>query len=120
MNANESILLAKDDIMVSTFKEIKESMEVNKMSIRKMTEEKESCFNKLDLPTKRLILNASAINPFDELAASPPSFTKYFFKQKNIGKAMTALEQHLQQNKVNFVPGHYLVVALPGISLTSL
>ena len=92
MNADKSILLAKDEIMVRTFKE---TMEVNKMSIRKMIKEKEPSFNKLDLPTKHLILNASTINPFDESAASPLSFTKYFFKQKAIGKAKTALEQHL-------------------------
>jgi len=41
-----------------------------------MIEEKEPGFNKLDIPTKRLILNASAIAPFDESAVSPSSFTK--------------------------------------------
>jgi len=70
----------------------------------KTREEKDPGFDRLESHRQRLILNASAIPPFDTVATTPTEFYLSFLAKKSQFKAKDVLTHRLQLDKVTFNP----------------
>jgi hypothetical protein len=94
-------LSKKDHYFLSTMMKINDAMDKN----YKDKSDKEPGFNRLEEHRKNLILNASAIPPFDEKATKPTEFLTAFLAKKSQFKAKDMLVHRLQSEKICFNPG---------------
>jgi hypothetical protein len=98
-------LSKKDHYFLSTMLKINDAMDKN----YKDKSEKEPGFNRLEEHRKNLILNASAIPPFDEKAPQPTEFFTAFLAKKSQFKVKDMLVHRLQSEKICFNPGSSFV-----------
>lgn len=69
-------------------------------------------FKKFDKHIQRMILHASAIEPFTDPATEPTTEFSNFLKQKQLGSATTYLQCHFRGQRLNFAPSKALCTAL--------
>jgi hypothetical protein len=75
-------------------------------------EEKEPGYRKLEPHKKQLILNASALPPFDSSASAPTEFYTTFLKKKSQFKAKEMLLHQLSIDNITFNPNMNFVACL--------
>jgi hypothetical protein len=75
-------------------------------------EEKEPGFNKLEPHKRNLILNASAVPPFDSPASDPTEFYSTFLKKKIQFKSKEMLLYQLSIDNIAFNPNTTFVSCL--------
>jgi len=105
VSSPEQKLSKKDHYFLSTMLKINEAMD----KTYKDRSDKEPGFNRLEEHRKNLILNASAIPPFDETAPHPTEFFTTFLSKKSQFKAKDMLVHRLQSEKICFNPGSSFV-----------
>jgi hypothetical protein len=98
----------KDQHFINTMLKINES--VDKNILKKV--EKEPGFSRLEQHKKNLILNASAIPPYDEQAPQPTDFLLQFMSKKNQFKAKEMLSHRLSLENIPFHPSTQMVSCL--------
>jgi hypothetical protein len=101
ISSPEQRLSKRDHFFPSAMMKINDAMDKN----YKDKSEKELGFNRLEEHRKNLILNASAIPPFDEQAPQPTELYTAFLAKKNQFKAKDMLLHRLQSEKICFNPG---------------
>lgn len=77
----------KDRHMIHTLLKISDTLDQNSLRITSKSEKKEPGFKKLEPHRQLLILNATAIHPFEMAAKTPTSFYMEFLSQKTKFKA---------------------------------
>jgi hypothetical protein len=93
-----------DEHLINTMLKIHESFDSNITKSNKEKEEKEPGFKRLEHHKKNLILNASALPPFDQAADGPTKFYKTFLQKKTQFKAKEFLMHRLQIDNISFHP----------------
>jgi hypothetical protein len=73
----------KDNYFINTMLKIHESVDKSLSKSATEREEKEPGFNKLEPHKRNLILNASAVPPFDSPASDPTENYSTFFEKEN-------------------------------------
>jgi len=94
----------KDEQMINTMIKLHECFDNNMSRSIKEKEEKEPGFNRLESHKKQLILNASAVSPYDSMASEPTEFFKTFLQKKTQFKAKEFITHRLQVNNIAFHP----------------
>jgi hypothetical protein len=102
----------KDNYFITTMLKIHESVDISLSKSPSEREEKETGFNKLEPHKQNLILNASAIPPFDSPASEPTEFYSTFLKKKTQFKAKEMLLYQLSINNIAFNPNTHFVSCL--------
>ncbi len=98
----------KDNYLINTMLKIHDAMDKN----AKNKEEKDPGFMRLELHCKKLILNASALPPFDSEASSPTEFYQSFLAKKSQFKAKDMLVHRFQIDKIAFNPNPTFITNL--------
>jgi len=101
-----------DDHLISTMLKIHESFDNNLVKSIKDKEEKEPGFKRLELHKQNLILNASAVPPFDQKATEPSEFYKTFSQKKTQFKAKEFLIHRLHIDNIAFHPSSTFTTCL--------
>jgi hypothetical protein len=101
-----------DKHLLKTILKINDNMDKQSLRSNQEREEKEPGFGRLVSYRKNLILNASAIPPFDSPADSPTEFYALLLSKKSQFKAKEALAHRLLMEKVSFNPGAAFVTCL--------
>jgi hypothetical protein len=91
---------------------INDYLDKHSLKIQKDSDEKEPGFAKLEEHIQTMILNASAIPPFESCATEPTEFYLKFFKNESQFKAKDLLAHRLILEKVSFNPGASFVTCL--------
>jgi hypothetical protein len=94
----------KDEQMINTMIKLHECFDNYMSRSIKEKEEKELGFNRLEPHKKQLILNASAVSPYDTKALEPSEFFKTFLQKKTQFKAKEFLVHRLHINNIAFHP----------------
>jgi hypothetical protein len=94
-------ILKKDQVFLSTMPKINDAMDKN----YKEKSDMEPGFSRLEEHRKNLILNASAVPPYDNPASQPTEFFMTFLAKKSQFKAKDMILHRLQSDKISFNPG---------------
>lgn len=97
-------LSRKDEQMINTMIKLHECFDTSMTRSIKDKEEKEPGFNRLEAHKKQLILNASAVSPYDTKASEPSEFFKTFLQKKTQFKAKEFLVHRLHIDNIAFHP----------------
>jgi len=98
--------------LLKTILKINNNIDKQSLRTQKEREEKEPGFARLESYRKSLILNASAVPPYDSPADISTEFYNIFLSKKTQFKAKEALAHHLLLDKVSFNPGAAFVTCL--------
>jgi hypothetical protein len=90
----------KDNYLINTMIKLHDTIDKNS----KNKEEKDPGFTRLELHRKKLILNGSAVPPFDTEAPTPTEFYQSFLLKKSQFKAKGMLLHRFQIDKIAFHP----------------
>ena len=112
LHPNATLAPDKDQTVVYTLMSMKQSLDSQRASQSKKDKEKQPGFKNLAHHTKQLILNATAVSPFEESAASPTEFLDKFLSKKTLQKAKILLQQCLKTEKITFAPNQGFVSSL--------
>jgi hypothetical protein len=74
--------------------------------------DKEPGFSRLEEHRKNLILNTSAVPPYDNPASQPTEFFMTFLAKKSQFKAKDMILHRLQSDKISFNPGSSFINSL--------
>jgi len=108
VSSPENKILKKDHYLINTM--IKLHDMIDKSSKNK--EDKEPGFKRLETHRKTLILNASAVPPFNKAAEHPKEFLTNFLAKKSQFKAKDMLLHRFHSDKVAFNPNSTFVTNL--------
>jgi hypothetical protein len=98
----------RDDYLINTMIKLHDTMDKN----TKNKEEKDPGFNRLEDHRKKLILNASAVPPFEVEATTPSEFYLSFLSKKSQFKAKDMLVHRFQLDKIAFNPNPTFITNL--------
>jgi hypothetical protein len=82
-------------LTVNTLIEMRESLEASRLHAERKDEQKERSFQKLPVPRRQMILNASSPPPFLEPAEAPTDFYESILKEKSAFKAKQLINHEL-------------------------
>jgi hypothetical protein len=100
----DSKISRKDKHFLNAMLKIHDTLDKNMLRNSKDREEKEPGFARLEQHKKNMILNASAIPPFDEQAETPTEFYASFLSKKSQLKAKDMLTHRFLIDKISFNP----------------
>jgi hypothetical protein len=112
ISSPEQKLSRKDHYLIHTMLKLHDSIDKNNLKQTLEKDEKEPGFHRLEQHTKNLILNASALPPFDTGATKPTDFYITFLSKKSQFKAKEMILHRFHLDKVAFNPSTYFIANL--------
>lgn len=108
ISSPERKISRKDNYLINTMIKLHDTMDRNS----KNKEDKDPGFNRLEVHRKKLILNASAVSPFDTEASNPTEFYHSFLSKKSQFKAKDMLVHRFHIDKIAFNPNPTFITNL--------
>jgi hypothetical protein len=112
ISSPEQKLSRKDHYIIHTMLKLHDTIDKNNLKQTLEKDEKEPGFPRLEPYVKNMILNASALPPFDVQAPKPTEFYTTFLSKKSQFKAKEMMLHRFQLDKVAFNPSTYFIANL--------
>jgi hypothetical protein len=112
VSSPEQKLSRKDHYFIHTMMKLHDTMDKNNLKQTLEKDEKEAGFPRLESHRKNLILNASALPPFDVQMTQPTEFHTTFLSKKSQFKAKEMMLHRFHLDKVAFNPSTSFIANL--------
>lgn len=112
ISSPEQKLSRKDHYLIHTMMKLHDTMDKNTLKQTLEKDEREPGFPRLQSHRKNLILNATALPPFDVPAPTPTEFYATFLSKKSQFKAKEMMLHHFHLDKVAFNPSTTFIANL--------
>ena len=103
MKNGDAVPFDKQPLVVYMFMSMKLSMDSQQASQQEKEESKNPGFRNLVADTQQLILNASAVLPFEYMMTKPTDFLQKFLEEKTFARASIILQKKCKKEKL-FLP----------------